>query len=202
MSLTFYTHPMSRGRTVRWMLEECGARYDTVLLDWGSSMKAADYLAVNPMGKVPALKDGDAVVTEVAAICLWLADRFPDLKLAPALSTPERATYYRWIAFVAGPFEAVLTAKAEGHYAKPMLAGYGTLADVLRTLEGAVKGRQYLCGSHFTAADLLLSAYLSFYTQWKLLDPNPVLAAYFEPHIARAARVRADGIDDALMPKG
>lgn len=199
MSITLYTNPMSRGRIARWMLEECGTAYETVVLDYGTTMKAPNYLAINPMGKVPAIQDGGAVVTEVAAICLWLADRFPDKKLAPALNTPERAEYYRWIAFVAGPFESVITAKSEGHFAKPMSAGYGTLDDVIRTIEAAVTGRKHLCGDHFTAADLLLSAYLSFYTMWKLLEPNPVFAAYYEPHIARAARVRADGIDEKLI---
>ncbi|MCA0176422.1 MAG: glutathione S-transferase family protein [Proteobacteria bacterium] len=199
MSLTLYTNPMSRGRITRWMLEECGASYEAVQLDYGTTMKAPNYLAINPMGKVPALTNGDAVVTEVAAICLWLADRFPDKQLAPALNTPERAAYYRWIAFISGPFEAVMTAKAEGHFAKPMQAGYGTLADVVRTLEGAVSRGPYLCGDHFTAADLLMSAYLSFYTQWKLLDANPVFARYYEPHLARPAQGRANAMDEALM---
>lgn len=93
-NLTLYTHPMSRGRTVRWMLEECGATYDTVLLDYGTNMKAPAYLAINPMGKVPALQHGDAVVTECAAICTYLADLFPEKKLAPPVGSAARGAYY------------------------------------------------------------------------------------------------------------
>ena len=98
-SLTFYTNPMSRGQIARWMLEEVGAPYDQVLLDFGSGMKDAAYLAINPMGKVPAIKHGEHVVTECAAICAYLADAFPDAGLAPPLS--ERADYYRWLFFAA-----------------------------------------------------------------------------------------------------
>lgn len=89
-SLTFYSHPMSRGRTVRWMLEECGARYDSVMLDYGTSMKAPDYMAINPMGKVPALRHGTTVVTEVSAICTYLADVFPE-KTSPLRWAAPRA---------------------------------------------------------------------------------------------------------------
>ena len=99
-SLTFYTHPMSRGQIVRWMLEEVGAPYDQVLLDFGSTMKDAEFLAINPMGKVPAIRHGDHVVTECAAICAYLADAFPDAGMAPPLA--ERADYYRWLFFAAG----------------------------------------------------------------------------------------------------
>ena len=104
--ITLYTHPMSRGRTARWMLEECGATYDTVVLDYGTSMKAPAYLAINPMGKVPALTHGDIVVTEQAAICAYLADLFPEKKLAPAVGSPQRGAYYRWLFFAAAPLEA------------------------------------------------------------------------------------------------
>ena len=95
--LTFYTHPMSRGRVVRWMLEEVGADYTVKTLEFGGDMKGPEYLAINPMGKVPAIKHGDVVVTEVAAICAWLADRFPEKNLAPGLHAPERGGYYRWL---------------------------------------------------------------------------------------------------------
>ena len=94
-SLTFYTNPMSRGRIVRWMLEELGQPYETVLLGYEDSMKAADYLAINPMGKVPAIKHGDTVVTEAAAICAYLADAFQDAGLAPPPGNHRRGPYYR-----------------------------------------------------------------------------------------------------------
>ena len=103
--LVFYTSPMSRGRTVRWMLEEIGQPYRTEILDYAGSMKAPDYLAINPMGKVPALRHGSTVVTEGAAICAYLADAFPGAGLAPAANDPGRGSYYRWLFFAAGPLE-------------------------------------------------------------------------------------------------
>src|SRR6266576_6243541 len=110
--LTFYTHPMSRGRVVRWMLEEIGQPYCTELLEYGTTMKAPAYLAINPMGKVPAIRHGDTVVTEAAAICAYLADAFPEAELAPAAD--ERAPYYRWMFFAAGPLEMAVTNRALG----------------------------------------------------------------------------------------
>ncbi len=101
--LVFYTHPMSRGRIVRWMLEEIGAPYETQVLDYGTTMKAPDYLAINPMGKVPAIMHGDSVVTECAAICAYLADAFPAAGLAPNVTSRDRGAYYRWLFFAAGP---------------------------------------------------------------------------------------------------
>ena len=126
-TLTFYTNPMSRGRIVRWMLEEVGEPYETVLLDYGTTMKAPEYLAINPMGKVPALRYGDTIVTEAAAICAFLADMFPDRGLAPAPGNPKRGTYYRWMFFAAGPVEAAVTGKSMGLLApadKKAMAGY------------------------------------------------------------------------------
>ncbi len=101
--LVLYTHPMSRGRVARWMLEETGQPYRTEVLEYGSSMKAPSYLAINPMGKVPALRHGDAVITENAAICAYLADAFPQANLAPAPGDPLRGPYFRWLFFAAGP---------------------------------------------------------------------------------------------------
>src|ERR1041384_6239990 len=108
--LVFYTHPMSRGRIVRWMLEEIGQPYRTEILDYGTTMKAPPYLAINPMGKVPALRHGEAIVTETAAICAYLADAFPDSGLAPAPGDRLRAPYYRWLFFAAGPPRAAASA--------------------------------------------------------------------------------------------
>ena len=112
--LTFYTHPMSRGRVVRWMLEEVGIPYTVETMDFGPDMKTPEYLAINPMGKVPAIKHGSTIVTEVAAICAYLADQFPDKKLAPPAASPERGAYYRWLFFMAGPFEMATSALAHG----------------------------------------------------------------------------------------
>jgi glutathione S-transferase len=118
-TLRLYTNPMSRGRIARWMLEESGRPYEAVILDYGTTMEASDYLAINPMGKVPALVHGDAVVTEAAAICAYVADLVPEKKLAPPVGTPERATYLRWLFYGAGPVETAVSAKAMGLLAPP-----------------------------------------------------------------------------------
>src|SRR6185503_7875808 len=122
---------------------------------YGTTMKSADYLAINPMGKVPAIKHGDTVVTEVAAICAYLADAFPDKGLAPPAGDKARGTYYRWLFFAAGPVEAAVTGKSMGLLApadKKMMAGYGSFEETIDTLEQAVSGGAYICGDRFTAA--------------------------------------------------
>ena len=199
--LTFYTHPMSRGRVARWMLEETGLPYDTVLLDYGTSMKAPEYCAINPMGKVPALKHGDTVITEQAAICMYLADLAPDKQLAPPVGSPERGSYYRWISFMA-PLEQLMAAKANGSaLPKPEMAGFGTEQDLLDTLETALKDREHLAGNTFTAADLLVAAYVGWYLQFKLLEPRPAFIAFVETQKSRPASLRANAIDDELLKK-
>ncbi|EQD71482.1 glutathione S-transferase domain-containing protein, partial [mine drainage metagenome] len=127
--LSFYTNPKSRGRIVRWMLEETGAPYSTEVLEYGTSMKAAPYLAINPMGKVPAIRHGDTVVTECAAICAYLADSFPQAGLAPPAHSPARGPYYRWLFFAAGPLEAAWTNRALGVTVpeeRAAMVGYGS----------------------------------------------------------------------------
>ncbi len=203
-SLTFYTHPMSRARTVRWMLEECGGPYDTVQLEFGTSMKAPAYLAINPMGKVPALKHGDTVITEVAAICAYLADLFPEKNLAPPLGSAERGSYYRWLFFVAGPLDAIITAKALNLMPPPdkaIMVGYGSYTDVMNTLEAAVSRGHYLCGDAFTAADLVLAAYLNWGMQTGGIEKRAAFERYSQPIVQRPACVRAAAMDDALLPK-
>src|SRR6476660_3016184 len=146
-NLTFYTNPMSRGRIARWMLEEVGEPYETVLLDYGTTMKGADYLAVNPMGKVPAIKHGDIVITEAAAICAYLADAFPGKGLAPPPASPERGPYYRWMFFAAGPVEAAVNNRSLGFVTPPdrrAMVGYGSFEDVMNALEAAVSGGGYI----------------------------------------------------------
>ena len=140
--LEFYTNPMSRGRIARWMLEEVGEPYETVLLDYGTTMKGADYLAVNPMGKVPAIVHDGKVVTECAAICAYLADAFPEAGLAP--DPADRADYYRWLFFTSGPLEQAITAKhfgIEPDADQQRMAGFGSLPAALDALESAVAGK-------------------------------------------------------------
>jgi glutathione S-transferase len=200
-TLTFYTNPMSRGRIIRWMLEEVGQPYETVILDYASTMKGPEYLAINPMGKVPAIRHGDAVVTESAAICAYLADVFPQAKLGPA-NNQERARYYRWMFFAAGPIEAAANAKAMGWTAsedKERMLGFGSMNHVLNALEFALKDTQYIAGDRFTAADVYFGSHIMWGTQFGTLEKRPA----FEPYMARLhnrpAAVRAREIDDALI---
>jgi glutathione S-transferase len=203
-SLTLYTNPMSRGRIARWMLEEIGEPYETVLLDYGTTMKSADYLAVNPMGKVPAIKHGDMVVTEAAAICAYLADAFPDAGLAPPPGHRQRGAYYRWMFFAAGPVEAAVTAKSLGLLApadKKMMAGYGTFEETIDALERAIVPGPYICGEQFTAADLYLGAQIGWGMMFGSIDKRPAFEDYFGRLQARPAAIRANALDDAAMPK-
>jgi glutathione S-transferase len=199
--LVFYTNPMSRGRIVRWMLEEVGQPYRTEVMGYGPAMKSPAYLAVNPMGKVPAIKHGDTVVTEAAAICAYLADAFPKAGLAPPTGSKLRGPYYRWLFFGAGPIEQAATAKALGWSVpadKQGMAGFGSLATVMETLEGALQGQQYLAGSTFTAADLYVGAHLGWGMQFGTIEKRPLFESYVQRLFARPAAIRAKDIDDKL----
>lgn len=201
-ALTFYTNPASRGRTARWMLEEVGAEYRTVVLEFGAAMRAPEFLAINPMGKVPVLTHGEAVVTEVAAICAYLADTFPDAAMAPRPGDPRRGAYLRWLFFAAGPLEAALTDHSLGLSVPPdrrRAVGYGSLDAVLEVTEGAVARSEHLAGGGFTAADLVLGSQLGWAMRFGLIAPRPALSAYVERLAARPAARRAQALDDALM---
>ena len=201
--LVLYTHPMSRGRIVRWLLEELGQDYRTELLDVGTTMKAPDYLAINPMGKVPALRHGAAVVTECGAICAYLADAFPEAGLAPPPGDPQRGPYYRWLFFAAGPVEAAATNKALGFEVpeeRRGTVGYGCMADVMSTLEAAVSAGDYILGGQFSAADVYLGSQIGWGMSFGTLDKRPALEDYWARISARPAAVRAREIDDALLP--
>ena len=202
--LVFYTNPLSRGRIVRWMLEEVGQPYETVLLDYATTMKSPDYLAINPMGKVPAIKHGDVVVTEAAAICAYLADAFPAAHLAPPVNDPRRGTYYRWLFFTAGPVETAGINHAFGVTLTPersRTAGYGSLKQVLDTLESLLATGPYLLGEQFTAADVYLGSQIGWGTRMGNLEMRSTFKPYLERVFARPAAVRARGIDDSLLPK-
>jgi glutathione S-transferase len=201
--IVFYTNPMSRGRIVRWMLEEVGRPYETRVVEYGPAMKSPEYLAINPMGKVPAIRHGAIVVTEAAAICTYLADAFPEAELAPPPSDRSRGPYYRWLFFGAGPIEAAASNKALGFEVpadRRATVGYGSLEDVVNTLEGALSGREYLVGDRFTAADLYVGSQLWWGMQFGTLPKRAVFEAYVERLRARPAAKRANALDDALMP--
>jgi glutathione S-transferase len=199
--LIFYFNPMSRARIVRWMLEETGAPYRAEKLDFGTTMKSPDYLAINPMGKVPAIRHGNIVVTESAAICAYLADAFPAARLAPPVA--ERGDYYRWLFFTAGPLEAAVTNNALGLQApadKQGMVGYGSYGAVMDTLETAVKNKRYVAGDRFSAADVYVGAHIGWGFQFGSIEKRPAFAEYYKHVSDRPAARRATELDDAAMP--
>ena len=200
--IVFYTNPMSRGRIARWMLEEVGRPYRTVVLDYGTTMKAPEYLAINPMGKVPAVTWRGVTVTECAAICAWLADACPEAGLAPALDDPARGTYLRWLFFTAGPVEAAVTAKALGLLApadKAAMAGYGSFEQTVDALEAAVTPGPWILGDRFSAADVYVGSQIIWGLQFGTLPDRDAFKAYAARLSGRKAAVRAREIDDALV---
>ncbi len=177
------------------MLEETGLPYETRVLDCGSSMKSAEYRAINPMGpwahgpmgKVPAIQHGEQVVTENSAICLDLADQVPEKKPAPAVGAPERAAYYCSIAFLS-PLEPLMLFKAtQVKMPGPAMAGFGSAADVLDTLDRALSAHDHLAGDDFTACAPLMAAYLGWSLQSGLLEPRPAFVQCVQRHSQRPA---------------
>ena len=200
--IVLYTNPMSRGRIARWMLEEVGQPYRTVVLDYGTTMKGDDYLAINPMGKVPAITHRGVTVTECAAICAYLADAFPQAGLAPAFDDPMRGTYLRWMFFAAGPLEAAVTAKSLGLLApteKSGMVGYGSFDQVVDALETAVTTGPYILGEKFSAADVYVGSQIGWGLQFKTLPERETFKAYAVRINAREAAGRARVLDDALI---
>jgi glutathione S-transferase len=203
MTLTFYTNPMSRGQIARWMLEEVGAPYEQVLLDYGTTMKAADYLAINPMGKVPAIRHGNTVVTEGAAICAYLADAFPEAGLAPPPA--ERGAYYRALFFAAGPVESAVTNKALGFVVpegRDRMAGYGSFEAAMDGMEALIGGRTYIAGDAFSAADVYFGSQVGWGLAFGSIEKRPAFEAYWAGLATRTAYLKAKAIDMALMPQG
>ena len=198
--LTLYTNPRSRGRIARWMLEEVGQPYDTVVVPYGPAMKTPEYLALNPMGKVPTLVHGDTVVTETPAILAYLADAFPAAGLAPPPA--ERGAYYRWLFFAAGPMEAAVTDQALGVKVEAKqqgFVGYGSAQLTEDTLAAALAGRTFIAGDRFSAADLYLCAKLDFALAFGNLPKRPEFLAYCAAHAERPAKRRAAALDDAAV---
>lgn len=197
--LVFYTNPMSRGRIVRWMLEETGAAYEAVILSYGPAMRTPDYLALNPMGKVPTIRHGDTVVTECAAICAYLADAFPEAGLAPAAG--DRGAYYRWLFFGAGPVEAATTNRALGLVPpsdREGMVGYGSYERVLDTLEFAVSRSPFLAGECFSAADVYVGSQIAWGLQFGTIEKRAAFEAYVARILVREAYRRAQALDDAV----
>lgn len=200
--LVFYTNPMSRGRIVRWMLEEVGVPYRTVVLDYGTTMKLPEYLAINPMGKVPAITHRSVTVTETAAVCAYLADAFPQAGLAPEPGDAQRGTYYRWLFFAAGPVEAAGSAKSLGLLAPPDKkgqVGYGSFEDTVDALESAVREGPYILGDRFSAADVYVGSQIGWGLMFKTIEARPAFVAYSQRLRERPAARRAAELDDAAM---
>ena len=201
-NLVFFTHPQSRGRIVHWMMEELGEPYETVWLDFSTSMKAPEYLAVNPMGKVPALQHGATVVTEAAAICAYLADHFGAKQLIPPVGSPLRAAFYRWMFFAAGPLEAAVTAKAMGWIVpddRRRMVGFGSDEDVLHALEFALSPGPYICGEQFTAADVYVGSQIGWGLMFGSLEKRPLFEQYVARLNARPAALRANELNETRL---
>ena len=196
--LIFYTNPMSRGRIARWILEEIGTPYETRLVDWAA--KPDDFLAANPMAKVPTIVHAGQVVTETGAIIAYLAEAFPAAGLAPTAT--ERAAYYRWMFFAAGPLEAATTNRSLGvapTAEQQGMVGYGSLDRVVETLKSAVSANTYIAGARFTAADVYVGSHISWGLQFGSLPPCAEFDSYLARIMDRPAAVRAREIDDALI---
>ena len=194
--LIFYTNPQSRGRIVRWMLEEVGAPYGTQIISY-DAIKSDDYVALNPMGKVPAIKHDGHVVTECAAICAYLADVFPQAGLGPR--DGEKADYYRWLFFAAGPLEAAVSNQAMGWEPTPereRMFGYGNFNKVIAVLDEMLSLRDYVCGDRFTAADVYVGSQIMFPMQFGMLPEKDSFTRYRDRLTARDAYQRANGLDD------
>jgi glutathione S-transferase len=194
--LIFYTNPQSRGRIVRWMLEEVGQPYETEIVAY-DQLKSERYLAVNPMGKVPAIRHRGHVVTECAAICAYLADVFPEAGLGPR--DDEKADYYRWLFYAAGPVEAAVSNQAMGWEVpqeRERMFGYGNYDKAIATIEELLSLRDYVCGDRFTAADVYVGSQIMFPMQFGMLPERESFTRYRDRLQAREAYQRGNRIDD------
>lgn len=192
---------MSRGQIVRWALEEVGADYQQVIINYGAEMKSSEYLAINPMGKVPAIKHGDCVVTECAAICAYLADVFEHVGLSPQ-TQQQKADYYRWLFFAAGPLESAVTNQSlqfQPAVEQQVMAGYGSYEQTVDVLEAMLSERDYICGEVFSAADIYVGSHVVWGLEFESLPVRDSFTAYRERLIERPAYQTAKAKDEALI---
>lgn len=204
--ITFYTNPMSRGQIARWALHEVGADYEQALLDYGTTMKAPEYLKFNPIGKVPCILDfrgtGDPkVVTEAAAICAYLAETYPAAGLAP--TDDERADYYRWMFYAAGPVEQAVVSRSMGWEVtddKQMMVGFGSFPKVMDALDGLLSdGRQFVCGDRFTMADVYFGSQIDWGLMFGSIDKRQSFEDYAARLRERDGYKAAKAVDGALI---
>jgi glutathione S-transferase len=200
MSIVLYHHPFSRAATVVWMLEELGVEHELRFVDiMKGAQKSPELLAMNPMGKLPTLKDGDTVVTESAAIALYLADRYAYGRLAPRVDDPGRGAYLRWSLFAPSVIEPGSMAKASGWTFKEGQAGWGSHDAMLSAMELAIRDKEFLLGSTFSMADVIFGGTLAYMLTFKMIDPRPAFTAYAERLKARPALKRAEAKNAAIL---
>jgi glutathione S-transferase len=200
MAITLYHHPFSRAASTVWALEEVGAPYQLEFVDMlKGEHKGERYMALNPMGKLPILTDGDVVVTEVAAIALYLADRYAAGRLAPALDDPRRAAYLRWSLFAPSVIEPASMAKLGGWDYKASQAGWGDHASVMQSIEAALAGKAFLLGDEFSMADVIFGGTVRYMVMFKMMDATPAVAGYIERLNARPASQRAAARNQAII---
>ena len=182
MGLKLYSNAQSRGLVIEWLLIELGAEFEKIELAYHTEMKSASYLKINPFGKVPTLVDGDVVIYEMPAICAYLADKFFDQGLAPALDDPKRGLYFRWLFFAAGPWDAATTDRAlkvEITDEQKMHIGYGNFQDTYTALiQGLEQAQPYLCGEQFTVADVFVGSMLFWQLKMAEIESHPAIEKY------------------------
>ena len=197
--LIFYTNPQSRGRTIRWMLEEIGHPYETKVIPY-EQMKTDHYLAIHPLGKVPAIVHAGQIVTETAAICAYLAEAFRGAELGPR--TEERADYYRWLFYAAGPLESAILNQAVGWRVAPereRMFGYGSFEKAIGAIDGFLSGREFICLDRFTAADVHVGSLIMPAIQFGMLPERDSFLEYCDRLQQRDAYRRAKEIDETII---
>ncbi len=183
-----YFNPTSRAVTTDWMLKELDAPHEQIVVR-APVGEQPEYRAINPMGKVPALVDGDVVITEAAAICAYLADKFPEKGLAPPPGSAERGTYYRYLFFPGITLEPLLSFTRLGVDINPVSMGWGDMPRGMATVESMTPAADWALGEQFTAADVVFGGALAFFVGFKMMEASPKVAAYMERLKARPAYV-------------
>lgn len=199
MAIELYHHPWSRASTVVWMLEEVGVPYELKWVDiMAGEQKKPEFLALNPMGKLPVLVDGEAVVSEVAAIALYLGDRYAAGRLAPALDDPARASYLRWAFYSPSVIEPAAAARASGGQFNAGAVGWGTYEAMLDATGQAIGAGPWLLGNRFTMADTIVGGTLRFLLTFKMVEARPAFVDYVHRIEARPAMQRALAINEKI----
>lgn len=200
MPITLLHHPHSRASATVWVLEEVGCEYELEYVDLRrGEQKESRVKSLNPMGKLPTLIDGDAVVSEAAAIAVYLADRYALGRLAPALDAPERGTYLRWAFYAPSVIEPGCMAHSSKWEYRASAAGFGTYDEMLDTISAAIGDGPWLLGDQFTMADVIFGGTVHYMTMFGMLEKRPEYLAYVERLSARPAAQRAQAINDRIV---